>query len=274
MTSSQVGLELEGLSSANASGLAQRLPHASFQDCTNLIRLVRAVKSTEEIALLAAATEIAEEAARAPLALAEPNRRISELSQQFYTRVAEQGAVIDHFAYGINGLGIGLKPDLVLTDGDILYVDYGCVYQNYISDAGVTLAVGELSPKMSARYDVLRDVVAAGVRCGGVGVLASAVQAAMQARLASLGSFVGFPHGHGIGMELRDYPILVPNNGLHIHDDCVDVPSDLPLEQDMVINLEASFFIPGVGSLNNEQSFVVTERGCRPLASQDRLALG
>jgi len=56
--------------------------------------------------------------------------------------------------------------------------------------------------------------------------------------LARHGITACFPHGHGLGLELRDYPIIVPDTGLRISDDCVDLPADLPLEPGMVINLE------------------------------------
>jgi Xaa-Pro aminopeptidase len=79
-----------------------------------------------------------------------------------------------------------------------------------------------------------------------------------------------FPHGHGLGLEVRDYPIIVADNEKRIRDDCVDVSSDLPLESDMVINLEAMIAMPGTGSLHIEQSFVVTPEGSRLLAPQDR----
>lgn len=46
--------------------------------------------------------------------------------------------------------------------------------------------------------------------------------------------------------------------------------SDLPLESDMVLNLEAGLFMPGVGSLQIERSFVVTPAGNRPLPPQTR----
>ncbi len=79
-----------------------------------------------------------------------------------------------------------------------------------------------------------------------------------------------FPHGHGIGLEVRDYPIIVPDNGLRIQDDCIDIPSDLPFEAGMVVNLEAAVFILGEGSVHTEQSYVVTEEGVRPLTEQRR----
>ena len=79
-----------------------------------------------------------------------------------------------------------------------------------------------------------------------------------------------FPHGHGMGLEVRDSPIIVADNGLRIKDDCVDAASDLPLEENMVINLEAMTLMPGVASAHVEPKFVVTADGCRPLCPQDR----
>ena len=60
------------------------------------------------------------------------------------------------------------------------------------------------------------------------------------------------------------------DNRLRIQDGCVDVPSDLPLEPNMVLCLEASLFLPGVGSLHVEKVFLVTADGSEPLVPQDR----
>jgi Xaa-Pro aminopeptidase len=102
------------------------------------------------------------------------------------------------------------------------------------------------------------------------GVRASAVHHAMADHLAARGITAVFPHGHGLGLELRDYPILVPATGLRIADECVDVDSDLELEPGMVVNLEASVFIAGVASVEVEITTVVTDGGARPFVPQDR----
>ena len=34
----------------------------------------------------------------------------------------------------------------------------------------------------------------------------------------SFGPAVCHPHGHGLGLEVRDYPILVDDNGLRVRD--------------------------------------------------------
>ena len=66
------------------------------------------------------------------------------------------------------------------------------------------------------------------------------------------------------------YPIIVPDNGLRIRDACIDLESDLPLEENMVVNLEASIAHFGVGDTHLEQSLLVTANGCRPLVPHDR----
>ncbi len=90
--------------------------------------------------------------------------------------------------------------------------------------------------------------------------------------LQDCGLTLSFPHGHGFGLDIRDYPILVAENGRRIKDDCVDVASDLPLEVDMIFNLEAAIFMPGVGAVHMEKTFHVTADGYRPLVEQDRAA--
>ena len=157
-----------------------------------------------------------------------------------------------------------------LAEDDVLYVDYGCIYQYCFSDSGTTLAMRELSAELGERHAALRACMDAGGEAMRPGVKASAVASAMVQALHDRGITASFPHGHGVGLEVRDYPIVVPDNGLRVKDDCVDLPSDLILEADMVLNLEAPLFMPGVGSLHIEQSYVVTPQGNRPLTAQQR----
>jgi Xaa-Pro aminopeptidase len=118
----------------------------------------------------------------------------------------------------------------------------------------------------------VRDAVVAGEALLRPGTRSSEVQRAMQESLAANGITESFPHGHGFGLDVRDYPVLVPAAGRVIRDDVVDVPADLPLEAGMVINLEAPVFAIGGWSAHCERSFVVTAGGCRPLIPQDRQA--
>ncbi len=268
--SSRIGIELEGLPTHLSEALASRLPRAELVDCTNLLRLVRAVKTAGEIEQLARAASIAESAALAALATAAPGSPISAPAQVFRVHAAGDGADFDHFTFGLYGLGIVTRGEQPLPDGQALYFDFGCVYDGWFSDSGTTFCLGEPTSKALEGHAAAVASVDAGAAVIRPGARGSAVQAAMQEALAERGINTSFPHGHGVGLDVRDYPILVADNGGVIRDGCVEVASDLPLEPNMVVNLEAPVFVPGLHSVHCERTFVVTEDGARPLVPQDR----
>ena len=270
LANARIGIEMEGLSSKIKDTIEAGLPKAQLKDCSNLIRLVRMVKTEDELSRLTRSAEISEVAAMEALALARPGQPIAEVVQHYRQQISKEGADFDHFAFGVRGLGLATEPNYILTDDDILYVDFGCIYEGCFSDSGTTLTMHEPSTALVDRHRALRKCVEAGVEMMTPGAPASAAQAAMWETLNAHGITASSPHGHGLGLEVRDYPIIVADNGQRIYDDCVDIPSDLRLEVDMVLNLEAMISMPGIGSLHIEKSFVVTPNGSRPLIPQDR----
>ena len=268
--SSRIGIELEGMPAHLSESLGSRLPRVQLVDCTNLLRLVRAVKTAAEIEHLARSATISESAALAALAAVSPGIPVSAAVQVYRAHAASEGADLDHFTFGLYGLGIVTGGGQPLPAGQALYCDFGCVYEGWFSDSGTTFCLGEPTQEALAGHEAVVASVDAGAGLLRPGVRGSAVQAAMQEALAEHGIVASFPHGHGVGLDVRDYPILVPDNGRVIRDDCVEVPSDLPLEPNMVVNLEAPVFVPGAHSVHCERTFVVTEDGARPLVRQDR----
>jgi Xaa-Pro aminopeptidase len=272
LASPRLGVELDGASLAERAALRRCLPRAELLDCTNLLRLIRAVKTDGEIARLERAAAIAEEAATAACAGLRSGTAAAEAAQDFRTRVACQGADYDHFAVGPYGLGLAAGGPVTLDRGDGLYVDFGCIHDGWFSDSGTTLCLGKPTVTSLEQFAAVRDCVSAGAAALRPGRRASRGEAAMRATLAERGIHESFPHGHGIGIEVRDYPLVMADNGRVIRDDCVNLSADLILEKNMVINLEASVFTPGVRSVHCEQTFVITAHGCRALIRQDREA--
>jgi Xaa-Pro dipeptidase len=267
----RLGVERDALSAAELEALGRLLPRAELLDCSNALRLLRAVKTEDEIACLERAAEITERAGTAAMRAASPGSTQEEVLLAYRAGLGEGGADFDHFAFALDGLGLhtGGRP---LQSGDASYVDWGCLLDGWFSDTGTTLVVGD-APEAALRcHDLVRDAVAAGEALLRPGTRGSEIQRAMQERLAAGGIRESFPHGHGLGLDVRDYPVLVPAPGRVIRDDCVDVPADLPLEAGMVVNLEAPVFAVGGWSAHCERSFVVTAAGSRPLTSQDRQA--
>jgi Xaa-Pro dipeptidase len=270
LSRSRIGIEAEGLHPAERAALNAALPQAHLLDCTNMIRIVRAVKTRGEIEWLARAAEIGESAAAEVVAHVVPGITPTTLSDLFRARVAQDGADLDHFAVCLDGLGFLTHGDQPLQSDSWMYIDFGCVYRGWYSDAGTTLCVGRPPRIAATQHALAREAIAAGAAAIRPGIRGSAIQHEMQLILADGGMHDSLPQGHGIGLEVRDYPILLPHTGRAIRDDCIQVNADLALEDGMVISLEAGHLRLGRGSVQCEQTFVVTETGSRALTAQDR----
>ena len=267
---SRIAVELGGAGPDEVDELRALLPRAQLLDCTSLLRVLRAVKTDEEIERLRRAAEISESAAMPALESARAGMSTAEIATRFRESIAAAGADFDHFAFGASGLGLVTEAAFQLRPGTMLYADYGVVHAGWFADSGTTLAVGPPVPASAREHEGVRDCVAAGAAMLRPGRKGSFVQAAMQEALRESGITESFPHGHGVGLEVRDYPLVMPDRGLLIKDECIELPYDLELEPGMVVNLEAPLFTFGVRSVHCEQTFVITADGCRPLVAQDR----
>ena len=263
----RIGAEREALAAATWEALAGGGRRAG--DCTNLLRLGRMVKSEPQIAMLQRAAEAAEYAAAEALALACVGSSWRELTDLYRMKLAEHGADLDHFSGSPTGFGLATEADYRLPERGSMYFDHGCRLRSWFSDTGHTIAFGPPDDACRQRQAAVRDAVAAGAEQLAPGKPASAAAEAMRQALDAAG-LSGFPHGHGIGLEVRDYPIVVPDTGLRIADDFVSRPADLPLEAGMVLNLESAVWAADVSSVHCERSFVIAGGGCRPLADQPR----
>ena len=270
LSRSRIGVELEGVPDDVQETIVNALPGAKILDCTNLIRLVRMVKSSEEIRRLKRSAEINELCGLESLSIVESGISVHEIAQYYRSSVADMGADFDHFAFGMRGIGMFTEADYILRDDDVLFADFGCIYRHYFSDSGTTLALQELPDALMERFTTVRSCIAAGAAAAKVGARASEAHHAMIQALQDCGLEASSPHGHGVGLEVRDYPIVVANNGLYIKDECLETSSDLQMESDMMINLEANIYVPGVASVHTEQSFLVAQAGAEPLLTQER----
>ena len=267
---SRIGLELTSMAPRDVEALRAALPGAVFVDCSGLLRIIRAVKTDTEIERLARAAQIAERAAAEAAETICAGVTPSVLADRFRLSLARDGADYDHCALSLDGLGFVTSGDRMLGADSWMYFDYGCIYRGWFSDAGTTLCIGEPRDVALRQHAAVLEAVEEGARAVRPGVRGSAVQRQMQLALSDVGVTDAFPHGHGLGIEIREYPILVPDAGEAIRDGCVDLDADLLLEPDMVINLEASILVLGECSAHCEKTFVVTRDGARPLISQDR----
>ena len=103
------------------------------------------------------------------------------------------------------------SPRRVLSEGDIVGLDFGVCYEGYFGDAAVTVPVGRVTPEAERLMRVTAAALAAGIdaiRPGAhVGDISAAIQDTVEAAgFSTVREFVG----HGIGRSLHEDP-QVPN---------------------------------------------------------------
>lgn len=261
MTGKRIGIELDGLGAERVATLHRELKGATLLDCTKLIRLVRMVKTPAEIDRLRTAITITEKAATEAIAEARPGCTLESIERSYRVRLAQQCTDYAALQLAAHGAGLSTTSSYALAADEVVFSDWCAIYRNYWADIGMSFTFQPPSDAVRGKDAALKACVAAGGRAAKPGAKSSEVFKAMCDALAEGGIHDNEPQGHGIGLDVREYPIIVPDRGGRIADECIDVSADLSLEENMVINLEIGHFLPGVGAIQNEQSYIVRPGG-------------
>ena len=107
----------------------------------------------------------------------------------------------------------GVPGGRVIRDGDIVSIDFGLIYNEFIGDTAITVAAGSISSSLQKLLDItkssLNAAIEQAVEGNRLGDISNAVQrVAEQAGFSVVRDFVG----HGIGREMHEDP-QIPNFG-------------------------------------------------------------
>jgi methionyl aminopeptidase len=107
----------------------------------------------------------------------------------------------------------GIPGNYELARGDVLSIDVGVVYEGWVADAAVTVALRPVSPVASKLLKATRGALEAGVEQCRPGNRLGDVSHAVQQRVEADGlSVIRSLVGHGIGRQMHEDP-QVPNFG-------------------------------------------------------------
>jgi len=107
----------------------------------------------------------------------------------------------------------GMPGERVLTDGDIVSIDFGVVYDGFFGDAAITYKVGDISKKTEELLTVTESALYMGIEAAREGNRLHDISNAIQSHVEKAGfSVVRDFVGHGIGKNLHEEP-QIPNYG-------------------------------------------------------------
>lgn len=253
--------------------LREALPGATFLSGASLFRLVRMVKSSEEIRRLRAAAEVNEWGYRAIFRAAKAGVSEEEVAEAWRREVAGPGGMWQwlHFGGAERSCSIFPPSSYRLKRGDLFRFDAGLILNNYHADTGGCGVIGEPTAEQRAMYRAVSAGMQAALEKLRAGAVVSTLYvAAVEAtRKNGLPDYDGTFAGHTIGLEAREFPYIVgPTENLS--DPFLPTTSDIPLEAGTVLNLEVPCGVFGWGGMQIEYSLVVTASGYEFLIPQER----
>jgi len=238
------------------------LPAATFVDASALIRELRMIKSEREIAKIAHVCGIASDAFEQVPEFATSGQPLVETFRAF--RLALLGSGADDVPYLVGASAPGGYEDVItppgerpLTDGDVLMMDTGTLFDGYFCDFDRNWAIGHADDDTRRAYDTLYRATDVGQAAARPGATCADLFQAMRDVIVADGYECGNVGrlGHGLGMQLTEWPSHMPDD-------------ETVLQPGMVITLE-----PGLGlglgpgrTMVHEENLVIREDGAVPLS--------
>jgi Xaa-Pro dipeptidase len=266
----KIGLETGGISEKTFGAIKKKLESCSIFRADELFRLVRMIKTGEEIKIIEKCSEINETALLKSIETLKNSGSLADASTKYKKVVFEESALFEHYIVGSYGLGNFNGSDYQVGKKMVFGLDTGAVYKNYTSDTGLTIFTGDCNKKYSDEYQKILEVISAGVNSTAPGVKCSAIYKNMEKIKDKHGLSNLSMSGHGIGLSFTEYPKINENLNYSYNDGFSKRSADFFLEKDMVFNLEVTSHDFGEKTIHIEKTLFVTENGFKELKFQDR----
>ena len=143
--------------------------------------------------------------------------------------------------------------------GDLVTMDFGCVYEGYCSDMTRTVGMGRLDDTQRKIYNVVWEAQESALAQLGSGKTGKEVDRIARDIIEGNGYGKCFGHGlgHAVGREVHENPRLSP------------LGEDV-LKPGMVVTVEPGIYVEDFGGVRIEDMVVITEDGIENLTSSPK----
>ena len=147
-----------------------------------------------------------------------------------------------------------------ITEGDLVVLDFGGVYDSYCVDLTRTVSVGQASARAREVYAAVREARDRAIATVAPGRSRFEIDAAARDALGrhGLGEAFGHGTGHGLGIEVHEDPRISRRRP--------DVDTeDEAVAAGMIFTIEPGAYLPGWGGVRIEDDVLVTDTGVEVL---------
>jgi len=228
-----------------ADGIAQAEPQLTLTSATPVTAGCRMIKSAHEIALMRLAAQVtlsAYEAVYRALREGMTQQQVEDLIAAAYVQLGfpgEASVEVDEYT----SFPHGSTTPQVIREGSIVMIDDGCTVEGYQSDITRTFALGNLPEKTR---DKMKKVFA---------IDAAARKVIVDSGYAPDYKYFAHRLGHGIGMDMHEWPYLVRGNHTKV-------------AANMTTSNEPGIYLRGEFGIRLEDDMHITENGAELFTPQ------
>lgn len=241
----------------------QRLKKSVVCEVVSLdLSSIRKVKDYEEIATIQKACMIVEAAFQHIVGFIEAGMKEKAIENELVRTMRAYGGQKEAFdcivASGPRGaIPHGKASDRVIQKGELITLDFGVRYRQYCSDMTRTISVGKCPAELLELYEIVNAAVEEVIKKAQANMTLGRLDAIARDIISrnGYGQYFGHNLGHGLGLEVHEYPAVAPG-------------SSVILQEGMVITVEPGIYIPGLGGVRIEEDIVITGDGCRVLTNR------
>lgn len=259
-----LGFEDKNITCAQYEIFKQKINVKELIPARDIIDDMRKIKDPEEIRRIQEAARIADMAYEHILTFIRPGQRERELALELEFFMKKHGAQALSFdmivASGIrSSLPHGQPTDKVIESGELVTMDFGCVFEGYCSDMTRTIGIGYLNEKQKEIYRIVLEAQQAALNFISAGKTGKQVDQISRDIISNYGYGKNFGHslGHGVGCEIHEAPRLSSNG-------------EESLQPGMVVTVEPGIYIENFGGVRIEDMVLITEDGIHNFTSSSK----
>ena len=226
---------------------------------TQFVEALRMIKDETEIETIRKACSISVQAFHDALEFIKPGKTEIEIANFLDFRMRELGAAGLSFdtilASGINSSKPHAHPMHKPVElGEAITMDFGCLYEHYVSDMTRTIYLGHVSDEQAEIYNTVLKANQALIDHAKAGLGFRDFDKIPRDIIVEAGYGEYFTHGigHGIGLDIHEEPYFSQT-------------STEVIKSGMVLTDEPGIYIEGKYGVRIEDDILITDKGCELL---------
>ncbi|HLS59630.1 MAG TPA: Xaa-Pro peptidase family protein [Virgibacillus sp.] len=259
-----LGIEEDQLAVSRYQALKEILPQTVLTHAQEILSGLRVIKDDREFELLKQAAELADFGIQTGIHALKEGRSELEIIAQIEFALKKQGVQQMSFSTMVlSGIKTasphGSPSKKLIAPHELVLFDLGVVFNGYCSDITRTVAFDSVSEEQERIYHTVLAAEQKAIEACQIGSEIGEVDQVARQYIQQAGYGDFFPHriGHGLGINVHEYPSIHGQN-------------KLPIQAGMCFTVEPGVYVPETGGVRIEDMIFMTEEGPKQLTESPK----